>query len=663
MAMQPNANRPRSAQNKPAGNRAPGSGNASRQPNTRNRPASPAPQAGSNSRGPADRDAGTSRPQGRAAAAPADNKPKTIELAQQTTVRDLATAMGCSPIDLIKQLMNAGMMANINQVIDRDTATIVAEDMGFTVQEIKPPEPEVKEEPVVAVKRREYSEEDQKNLRERPPVVTILGHVDHGKTSLLDVIRTTNVQSREAGGITQHIGAYQAQSQDKLITFLDTPGHAAFTAMRARGASITDIAVLVVAADDGVQPQTREAIDHARAAGVPIIVALNKIDLPTANPDHVKHQLSDVGLVVEEWGGDTICVPVSARTKAGIDTLLDMILLVAEMANLKANPKAPAQGVVVEGRLDKSRGPTATLLVQDGTLKVGETLLVGQTYGKIRAMFDFQNKPVKRVTPSTPVVVLGLRDVPEAGDSFQTVESERVAREMAEQRVISQHAADSRPVEALTLDEIYERAQAGAVQALNIILKADVQGSIEPIKNSLEKLDVGDLKVKFVHQGVGNVAESDVSLALASQAVILGFSVNVDPAAQRMAEAEGVSIRTYNIIYRIIEDVQLALQGMLKPVYEEVVQGRAIVRQMFGIPKLGKIAGVQISEGKALRSAKVRVKRNDQVVFEGRVSSLRRYTEDVREVGAGMECGVAIDGYTEFQPNDVIEFYTEEQVK
>ncbi|MHB0856519.1 MAG: translation initiation factor IF-2 [Anaerolineae bacterium] len=586
-----------------------------------------------------------------------------IELPQQITVRDLADAMDCSPIDLIKQLMNAGMMANINQVIDHDTATIVAEDMGFTVREIKPPEPEVAEEPVVTTRRREYSEEDQKNLRERPPVVTILGHVDHGKTSLLDVIRATNVQSHEAGGITQHIGAYQVQSQDKLITFLDTPGHAAFTAMRARGASVTDIAVLVVAADDGVQPQTREAISHARAAGVPIIVALNKIDLASANQDNVKQQLAEIGLVIEEWGGDTICVPVSAKTKVGINSLLDMILLVAEMANFKANPKAVAQGVVVEGRLDKSRGPTATLLVQEGTLKVGDALLVGQTYGKIRAMFDFQNKPVKRVSPSTPVVVLGLRDVPEAGDAFQAVESERVARDLAEQRTMTQHAADSRPVETLTLDEIYERAQEGTVQSLNIILKADVQGSIEPIRNSLDKLDVGELKVKFVHQGVGNVAESDVTLAVASQAVILGFNVAVDPTAQRLAEAEGVSIRTYNIIYRLIEDVQLALQGMLKPVFEEVVQGHAIVREVFGVPKLGKIAGVQVSDGKALRSARARVKRNDQPLYVGRVSSLKRFTEDVREVSQGMECGVAIDGYTDFQPGDVIEFFTEEQVR
>ena len=600
---------------------------------------------------------------------PVEVKPKELELPEHITVRDLAEAMRCSPIELIKELMNKGVMANINQLIDYDTAAIVAEDMGYKVKvkEIAPVEPiqpaEVKEAPVQAPRRQQYSEEDQKYLRGRPPVVTILGHVDHGKTSLLDVIRATNVQAHEAGGITQHIGAYQVQVQDKLITFLDTPGHEAFTAMRARGAEVTDIAVLVVAADDGVQPQTREAINHARAAQVPIIVAINKIDLPTANLDHVKQQLAELGLVPEEWGGDTICVPVSAKTKSGVNSLLDMALLVAEMANFRANPRGKTMGVVIEGKQDRSRGPMTTLLVQDGTLKVGDALLVGETHGKIRAMFDHQGKPLKRATASTPVVIIGLRDVPQAGDRFEVVENERLARELAEQLVQEHRGVEAQPTEALTLEAIYARAQAGAVQSLNLILKADVQGSIDPIKNSLEKLEVGGLKVRFIHQGVGNISESDVSLAVASQAVIVGFSVGVDASAQRMAEAEKVSIRTYDIIYRLIEDIQLALTGMLAPEYKEVILGRAIVRAVFSIPRAGKIAGSQVTEGKALRNSMVRVKRGNGVLYDGRVASLRRFTEDVREVTIGMECGVGVEGFSSYAENDILEFYAQELVK
>ena len=465
----------------------------------------------------------------------ASSKPKALKLPDQLTVRELADEMGVSPIELIKQLMNAGVMANINQSLDHDTAAIVAEDMGYTIAEPPPPEPEVEEEVVATVRRRVYGEDELKDLRPRPPVVTILGHVDHGKTSLLDVIRKTNVQAGEAGGITQHIGAYQIETKGKVITFLDTPGHEAFTAMRARGAQATDIAVLVVAADDGVQPQTREAIDHARAAEVPIIVAINKIDLASANLDRVRQQLAELGLVPEDWGGDTIEVPVSAKTTEGIDSLLDMILLVADMAELQANPKRDVEGVVLEGQMDRARGVTATLLVQEGTLRVGDALLVGATCGKVRAMFDYRGKPAKRATPSMPVVVLGLRDVPEAGDRFEWVRDERQAREMAEAR--RQEAADTaghRP-QALTLEEIYAQAQAGEVQELNLILKVDVQGSIEPIKNSLEKLEVRDLGVRFIHEGVGAINESDVMLAAASQAIIVGFHVAAEPAAERMA--------------------------------------------------------------------------------------------------------------------------------
>lgn len=588
-----------------------------------------------------------------------------IELPPAITVRDLADLMHRSPIELIKELMNAGVMANINQQIDYDTAAIVAEDMGFRVVEptVEEPEEELQAEatPVAVRKRREYTEEEAKYLRPRPPVVTILGHVDHGKTSLLDVIRRTRVQASEAGGITQHIGAYQVDVKGELITFLDTPGHEAFTAMRARGASVTDIAVLVVAADDGVQPQTREAIDHARAAQVPIVVALNKMDLASANPDHVKQQLSDLGLVPEDWGGETICVPVSARTQEGIGALLDNILIVAEMADLKANPRRTAEGVVVEGRLDRSRGSTATLLVQEGTLQAGDSIVVGLTYGKIRAMFDYTGATLDKAGPSTPAVVIGLRDVPAAGDSFIAVETERKARELAEQRVEEHHSKSSHPTAALTLEEVFSQAQAGKVQSLNLILKADVQGSLEPIRNSLEQIEVKDLSVTFVHEGVGTIAESDVMLAVASNAVIIGFSVGVDPSAERLAEAEGVDIRVYDIIYRVIEDVEKALTGMLEPEYEDVLQGRAIVRQVYKISRVGLIAGAQISEGRGLRNATARIIRDGKQIHQGRVSSLKRFTEDVREVTTGLECGIGVDGANDIQEDDIIEFYTREQ--
>jgi len=591
---------------------------------------------------------------------------KVLELPQQVTLRELAEHMGCSPIELIKQLMNAGVMANINQQIDYDTAAIVAEDMGYKVKEYQAPAPVVEEKPVATtepVRRRTYTEEEEKYLTERPPVVTILGHVDHGKTSLLDVIRSTNVQGQEVGGITQHIGAYQIQVNGRAITFLDTPGHEAFTAMRARGAKVTDLVILVVAADDGVQPQTREAIDHARAARVPIIVAVNKMDLPSANPDLVQHQLADLGLVPEDWGGDSIQVFVSAKTKEGINNLLDMILLVAEMAELKANPRREAEGAIVEGKLDRARGPIATLLVQEGTLKAGDTIIVGQTYGKIRAMFDYQGNPIKRATPSTPVVVMGLKDVPEAGDTFKQVDSERVARDLAEERQQEVSGVAAQQAPKLSLEDIFAQAQAGKVKELNLILKADVQGSIEPIRNSLEKINVGDLRVRFIHDGVGNIGESDIMLAIASEAIVLGFNVNVDPPAQRLAEAEGISIRTYNIIYRLIEDIQLALAGMLEPELVEVVQGQAIVREVFSIPRVGNIAGSQVTEGKAHRNSRVRVKRDDKVMFEGRVGSLKRFTKDVREVTTGMECGVGIDGFNDIQAGDILEFFTQESVK
>ena len=592
-----------------------------------------------------------------------------LTLPQQITVHDLADLMKRSPIELIKELMNAGIMANINQMVDYDTAAIVAEDMGFKIKQAGLPEPELTEQeaaeaPVVPPpQRRVYTDEEQKLLRMRPPVVTILGHVDHGKTSLLDVIRESNVQAGEVGGITQAIGAYQVSVGDKAITFLDTPGHEAFTAMRARGASVTDIAVLVVAADDGVRPQTREALDHARAAGVPIIVAINKIDLATANVDRVKQQLSDLALVPEDWGGDTICVPVSAKTKEGISTMLDMILLVAELGELRGIAQGNAEGVVIEGRLDRSRGPMATLLLQEGVLGVGDAVVVGQSAGRIRGMFDYQGQAIEQATPSMPAVVMGLREVPEAGERFEVVDTARAARDLAEERAGQAQEPGTRASHPMSLDEIYAQAQAAGVQTLNLIVKTDVQGSLEPIKSSLDKLDVGGLQVKFIHQGVGPVAESDVMLAVASQAVVVGFNVGVDVAAQRVADVEGVDVRTYDIIYRLIEDVQLALTGLLEPEYADVIQGTAIVRQVFNISRVGTIAGSQVSNGKALRNAMARVKRGDQVLHDAQVSSLKRYTEDVREVAAGMECGIGVAGFSDYLENDVIEFYTRELVK
>ncbi len=603
-------------------------------------------------------------PAGRRPAPEPEPQVSELVLPDAITVHDLANLMKRSPIDLIKELMNAGIMANINQVIDRDTATIVAEDMGFTVVEPEAPVVEEVEEEapttVTVVQQREYAEDELSQLESRPPVVTILGHVDHGKTSLLDVIRATNVQAGEAGGITQHIGAYQVDVGGKRITFLDTPGHEAFTAMRARGANVTDIAVLVVAADDGVQPQTREAINHARAAHVPIIVAINKVDLPSANVDNAMNQLADLGLVPEDWGGETICVPVSARTRLNIDTLLDNILVVAELSNLRANPQRTPSGHVLESRLDRGQGATATLLVREGTLSVGDTVLAGTAYGRIRAMYDFQGNPTDKVTPSTPVMVTGLREVPTAGEGFEVVESERKAREVVEERLQAARNQTVRPAGALTLEEVYAQAQAGAVQSLNLVLKVDVQGSIEPIRSSLEQLEVGDLKVDFIHTGVGTITESDVMLAVASQAIIVGFNVTVDGAAERQAEADGVQIRTYNIIYRLIEDLQKALEGMLAPEFEEKLQGRATVRQVFSIPRVGVIAGCRVIEGRAVRNAKARVMRDGRMIHEGQVNSLKRFTDDVRDVATGYECGVGIADAKDLQPEDIIEFYTME---
>lgn len=621
-------------------------------------------QAQPGQRQPAARPASTATsPQPAAApAAVAEPASKTLVLPEAITIRDLANLMRRTPIDIIKELMKNGVMANINQQIDYDTAAIIAEEMGFTVEPEKAPEPEQPEAPAPEVRKGGYTPEEYARLPVRPPVVTVLGHVDHGKTSLLDAIRQTNVALGEVGGITQHIGAYQVESQGKLITFLDTPGHEAFTAMRARGAKVTDLAVLVVAADDGVMPQTLEAIDHARAAGVPIIVALNKIDKESANPELVKQQLAEADLVVEDYGGNVICVPVSAKQKIGIDNLLEMILLMAEMADLRANPDRLARGVVIESRLDKARGPLATLLVQDGTLRTGDALVIGGIAGRVRAMFDYKGERIEVAPPSTPAVVLGLPDVPEAGTAFEAMEDEKAAKAKATEYALQRQAsAEHAPTRPVTLEEIYARAAAGQVKELNLILKADVQGSIEPIETSLERLGDEKLKVRLLLKGTGNISESDVSLAIASNAIVIGFSVQVDPAAARLAEANGVDVRVYDIIYRLTEDIEKALKGLLEPVYKDVTIGHVEVRATFRIPKVGTIAGGIVTDGVAARNALVRVIRAGQPIHDGRVASLRRYTEDVREVASGHECGIGLEGFDAFEIGDVLEFYRKER--
>jgi len=592
-------------------------------------------------------------------APPPPPPPRVVEVPSIVSVRELADLLQVSAVDIIKQLMRDGVMANINQPIDYDTASIVAAEFGIETKEKQVVAHAAA--PMPAGKPTMISAEDVAHLKPRPPVVTVMGHVDHGKTSLLDAIRETRVAAGEAGGITQHIGAYQVETKGRKITFLDTPGHEAFTAMRARGARATDIAVLVVAADDGVMPQTKEALDHARAAGVPIIVALNKIDRPNANPEGVKRQLADIGLTVEEWGGNTVCVPVSAKTHVGIDTLLEMILLVADMAELKANPDRLALGTVIEGKLDKTRGSMATLLVQNGTLKVGDNVVINDLAGRVRAMFDYQGRRLDVAGPATPVAILGLPGVPQAGDLFQVVEDERTARLLAARHGEAKVQVGPRLGKALTLDEVYAKMQAGQVKELNIILKADVQGSIEPIKNSLLRLGDEALKVRLIHAGTGQITESDIYLAVASQAIVIGFNVQPDAAGKAAAQTEGVDVRPYQVIYKLVEDIEKALKGLLEPTFKDVVMGRAQVRQVFKL-KQGNIAGLYVNDGKVLRSALARIQREGKMVFDGPIASLRRFTEDVKEVAAGFECGVALQGFGDFREGDVIEFYKKEQV-
>jgi len=568
---------------------------------------------------------------------------KSVSLPSQITVRELAELLGATPIDIIKDLMKRGVMAAINQAVEYKIAAAVAAGMGFQARPLEEPE---------AVVERAVEEEAGENLKPRPPVVTVMGHVDHGKTSLLDAIRKTNVTAQEAGAITQHIGAYQVDVNGQKITFIDTPGHEAFTAIRARGATVTDIAVLVVAADDGVMPQTLEAIDHAKAAKVPIIVAINKIDLPAANPDRVKQQLAQHGVLIEEYGGDVIAVPVSAKTGQGLNDLLENILLVAEISELKADPDRPAEGTIIECEKDPSRGPMATVIVQKGTLRVGDAVVAGETWGKVKAMFDYNGKRVSEATPSMPVEVMGLDSVPRAGDVIRVVASEREAREMAERARLSAEAASRR----VTLEAISGEIAAGKAKELNVVVKADADGSLEAIRKSLERLSSPEVRVNVIHTGVGNVSESDVLLAAASEAIIVSFNVKAEPGAKRQAESEGIDLRNYRIIYELIEDIEKAVKGLMEPVTAEVVDGHAEVRAIFRV-KGGRIAGCMVTDGVIRRNSLLRVLRGGEVIATSRVASLRRFQEDVREVSAGLECGVGVEKFSDFQEGDVLEAY------
>jgi translation initiation factor IF-2 len=579
-------------------------------------------------------------------------------------VKDLAELLHATPNEVIRGLIKHSIFASINQVVDYDKAALVAIDLGF-----EPGQSELTVAPAVqrisgglSANEAMMATRQEDNMIVIPPVVTIMGHVDHGKTSLLDTIRKTKVAAGEVGGITQHIGAYQVEVNGKKITFIDTPGHEAFTAMRARGAQVTHIAVIVVAADDGVMPQTREAIDHAQAAKVPIIIALNKIDKVDANPDFVKQQLYDIGVVIEEFGGDVICVPVSARKGTGIDELLEMILLVAEVQDIRANPNRPATGVIIEAKLEKNTGPTATVLIQQGTLKMGDNIVVGSMSGKVRAMFNDRGKRIQKAPPSTPVSMLGLPEVPQAGDRLEVVSDERKAKQAAS-KIAEQRRSESAPLGQVSLDTLYMQMQEGKVKELDVVLKCDVQGSAEAIKNALSKVGEENIKVRLIHEGIGNISETDVHLAGASGAVIIGFNVKADGAAQRLAQKENVEIRYYNIIYKLTDDIQAALTGMLEPTYREVIEGHAEVQQTFKAGKNTVIAGCRVTDGKITRASQARVLRKKELVYDGKIASLRRSRDDVREVATGYECGIVLEDFTDFEEGDIIESYAQERVK
>ena len=581
----------------------------------------------------------------------AEDEVKEIFIGESITIKELAEAMGIPGTDIVKKLFMKGQMVAINQTVDFDTASAIAEEFNVIVEK----------EEVKDIFEELFAEEpeDEKNLKERPPVVVVMGHVDHGKTSLLDCIRHSHVTTTEAGGITQHIGAYTVQINGKPITFLDTPGHEAFTAMRMRGAQVTDIAILVVAADDGVMPQTIEAINHAKAAGVEIIVAINKVDKPSANPERVKHELVEYGLVAEDWGGETICVPVSAKSKEGIDNLLEMIVLASELKELKANPNKRARGAIIEAELDKGRGPVATVLVQDGTLNVGDPVVAGCAYGRIRAMMDDKGRRVKKAGPSVPVEILGLSEVPVAGDAFYVANNEKQARQVAE-AVIAQGREEmlKNTPQKVSLDDLFTQIQSGNVKDLNIVVKADVQGSVEAVRQSLEKLSNEEVRVRIIHGGVGAITESDVMLASASNAIIIGFNVRPEPAAKTFADNEKVDLRLYRVIYNAIEDITAAMKGMLDPIFEEKVIGHAEIRQLFKASGVGTIAGSYVLDGKITRNSKVRILRDNIVIHEGELDSLKRFKDDVKEVNAGYECAFVLKKYNDLKENDIAEAFT-----
>ena len=582
--------------------------------------------------------------------------PDKITFSGSLTVGDLAKKLSKEPSEIIKKLFMLGIMATINQDLDKDTIELIANDYGI----------EVEEEVIVSETEFETfidEQDDEENLKERPAVVTIMGHVDHGKTTLLDSIRNSKVTAGEAGGITQHIGAYQVDVNDKKITSLDTPGHAAFTTMRARGAQVTDITILVVAADDGVMPQTVEAINHAKAAGVPIIVAVNKMDKPAANPDRVMQELTEYELVPEAWGGDTIFVPISAIQGEGIDNLLEMILLVSEVEEYKANPNRYATGTVIEAQLDKGKGTIATLLVQNGTLRVGDPIVVGTSFGRVRAMVSDIGRRVKVAGPSTPVEITGLNEVPQAGDRFMAFADEKKARQIGESRAQEALLAQRGEKSKLSLEDLFQQIQEGDVKEINLIVKADVQGSVEAMAASLRKIDVEGVKVKIIHTGVGAITESDIILASASNAIVIGFNVRPDVNAKRTAELENVDIRLHRIIYKVIEEIEAAMQGMLDPEFEEKVIGQAEVRQTFKVTKVGTIAGCYVTDGKITRDSGVRIIRDGVVIFEGQLDTLKRFKDDVKEVAQNYECGITIERYNDLKEGDIIEAYIMEEVK
>ncbi|MFC2014686.1 translation initiation factor IF-2 [Chloroflexota bacterium] len=584
-----------------------------------------------------------------------------IEIPDTLSVKQLAELTQVSGIDIIKQLMRNGILVNINQVVNYEAAAAVVEGLGYEPK-LKPQAERKSASLISEIKHQQLKQgKEAVNLKPRPPVVTVMGHVNHGKTQLLDAIRKTNVMDNEAGSITQHIGAYQVDVDGRKITFLDTPGHEAFTAMRARGARVTDITVLVVAADDGVMPQTLEAIAHAKAAGVPIIVAINKIDRPEANPDMVKQQLADAGLVIEEWGGNTVCVLISAREKQGIPELLENILLVAEMEELKADSSRLAVGVVIEAKMDKTKGALTTALIHNGTLRVGDTIVVGDIWGRVKAMFNDFGKQVRRVGPASPVEILGLSNTARAGDTLTAVAGERQAKALIEKYQPEAQQVSSTIPRSVNLTNLFDQVSTGEVQDLNVIIKTDVQGSIEPIRNSLEQLSSDEVKVRVIHSSNGNITESDVMLAIASRGVIIGFNTNSEPGAQRLARLENVSIRYYNVIYNLVDDVSKALKGMLAPSQVEVIDGRCEVREIFSSGKRTNVAGVYVTEGKITRGVSVRVNRQAETIHTSVVNSLKRFKDDAREVTSGYECGVGIRDFNDYKVGDILEFFRIEE--